>query len=73
MSEPAERPRSDRLSEVLRTLLLRPHRRTPATTQRGRLDHLEEDLREVRTRVNALFFTVIAVGLGDLLGQVMIS
>ena len=38
-----------------------------------RLDHLEEDLREVRTRVNALFFTAIAVVLGDVLGRVVLS
>ena len=43
--------------------------------QRGhagdRLTRLEDDLREVRTRVNALFFAVIAVGLSDLVGRLL--
>ena len=65
----SERP--DRLTETLRALLPRPRQRPGDRTQRIRLDHLEEDVREVRTRVNALFFTVIAVALGDLVGRLV--
>jgi hypothetical protein len=65
----SERP--DRLAETLRALLPRARQRPSARTQRIRLDHLEEDVREVRTRVNALFFTVIAVALGDLVGRLV--
>ena len=65
----SERP--DRLAETLRALLPRARQRPSARTQQIRLDHLEEDVREVRTRVNALFFTVIAVALGDLVGRLV--
>ena len=69
--ESAARP--DRLAAVLRTLLPRWRARPPARTQRARLDHLEADLREVRTRINALFFSVIAVVLGELVGRIVLS
>ena len=77
----SERP--DRLAEALRALLPRfgdaPQQdpRPPASDHATRLDHLERDLQdvrqEVRTRVNALFFTVIAVALGDLVGRLVMS
>ncbi len=77
----SERP--DRLAEALRALAPRfggrPAAATPppASDHATRLDHLERDLQdlrqEVRTRVNALFFTVIAVALGDLVGRLVTS
>jgi hypothetical protein len=36
---------------------------------RGRVERLEGELREVRGRVNAIFFAVIAVALGDLVAR----
>ncbi len=38
---------------------------------RGRIERLEGELRDVRTRVNAIFFAVIAVGLGDLIARAL--
>ena len=72
----SERP--DRLTEALRALLLRPgdargRPRPPADDHAARLEHLEGDLREVRTRINALFFTVIAVALGDLVSRLVVA
>jgi hypothetical protein len=76
MSEPiGDHP--DALRTGLRALIARllgiATPRPPARTQRLRIDHLEGDLREVRTRVNALFFTVIAVALGDLVARLVTS
>lgn len=73
----AERPRPgrpDRLATAVRALLAR---RTAAPPARGdseaRLAALERELQEVRTRVNALFFAVISVALGDLIGRAVLS
>lgn len=71
-------PPHDEFAEALRTslprLLLGLRRaRPPARTQRDRLDHLERDLRETHTRINALFFAVITVALGDLVARVVAS
>lgn len=68
----------DPLAEALRTSLPRlllglRQARPPAKTQRDRLDRLEGDLRETHTRINALFFTVFAVALGDLVARVVAS
>jgi hypothetical protein len=38
---------------------------------RQQLEYLERDVQEVRTRVNALFFAVIAAALGDLVGRLV--
>ena len=75
--------RPDRLAEALRALLprfgdLRQHDpRPPGSDHAARLHHLERDLQDVRqdvrTRVNVLFFTVIAVALGDLVGRLVMS
>ncbi len=43
--------------------------RPPASDMREQLQYLERDVQEVRTRVNALFFTVLAAALGDLAGR----
>lgn len=61
--------RGARLAEAIRALKPKSRPQPPATDHAARLDHLEENVREVRTRVNALFFTVIAVALGDLVGR----
>ena len=65
--------RHDRLAEAVRALVPRSRTRSPADDEATRLAHLEEDVREIRTRVNALFFTVIAVALGDLVGRLVVS
>jgi hypothetical protein len=39
----------------------------------ARLDYLERDLAEVRTRVNALFFTVLGAAALGLLGRAALS
>lgn len=58
----------DRLGETLRRLAGRaPAReRPPADDLAARLDYLERDLAEVRTRINGLFFGLIAVALGEI-------
>jgi len=38
-----------------------------------RLDALEHDVREVRTRINALFFAVLTAALGDLAGRLVLG
>jgi hypothetical protein len=38
---------------------------------RQQLQYLERDVQEVRTRVNALFFAVLAAALGNLLGRLV--
>lgn len=44
--------------------------KTPSRDLHARLDALEHDVREVRARINALFFAVLTVALGDLAGRV---
>ena len=64
--------RPDRLAVALRRMLgARPQQvedpRAHAPLEVGsRLDALEREVGEVRTRVNALFFAVISVAIGDL-------
>lgn len=66
-----------RLGERLRGERLRGERReqTPARPRAlgERLDRLEQDVQEVRTRVNGLFFAVLAVGLGDLVARLAVA
>ncbi len=38
-----------------------------------RIQQLEHEVREVRTRINALFFAVIAAALGDLVGRLVLG
>lgn len=66
----ARRPgaQADRLARAVRTAANRWHAPAP-TTESDRLARLEDDLHEVRTRVNALFFAVFAVGVTDLIGR----
>ncbi|MGE0227958.1 MAG: hypothetical protein AB7I38_05245 [Dehalococcoidia bacterium] len=58
----------DRLGEVIRTWR-RARSRPPAGDVHEQLQYLERDVQEVRTRVNALFFTVLAAALGDVAGR----
>jgi hypothetical protein len=48
-----------------------PH--DPAAELAARLTALERDVQEVRTRVNALFFTVITVAVGDFIARLVIA
>lgn len=59
---------ADRLGDAIRTWR-RARMRPPASDVREQLQYLERDVQEVRTRVNALFFTVLAAALGDLAGR----
>ncbi len=47
-------------------------RELPSHDLDARLDALEQDVREVRTRINALFFAVLTAALGDLAGRVVL-
>jgi hypothetical protein len=58
----------DRLADAVRTLWGAPPR-PPARDIRQQLQYLERDVQEMRTRINALFFTVLAAVLGDLVGR----
>jgi hypothetical protein len=61
-----------RLAAAIRALL--PRRREPPAVDDmpARLEYLERDVREVRTRVNALFFTVIGVAVSDLASRLVL-
>lgn len=59
----------DRLAEAIRALRGASLARPPAADEREQLRYLERDVQEVRTRVNALFFTVLAAAVGDLAGR----
>jgi len=56
----------DRLATALRRVLGARERTGPPRNLDARLDAIERDIAEVRTRVNALFFAVISVAIGDL-------
>jgi hypothetical protein len=58
----------DRLADAIRAVRGAPQRRPPRD-MREQLQYLERDVQEVRTRVNALFFAVLAAALGDLIGR----
>lgn len=87
-SKPRREMRPDRLGEALRELGLghrpRPPRHplshpvgdaeaTPVGDLTVRLTALEENVREIRTRINALFFAVLTAALGDLAGRVVLG
>lgn len=66
----------DRLAQAIRSLLPRlaggERRARPDEADiPARLDYLEQEIHETRSRVNTLFFAVIAVGLGNLVGRVV--
>ena len=69
--------RDRRLATAIRALirdaLPRRRERPPASDTATRLDYLERDVSGVRTRVNALFFAVLSVALGDLVGRLVLS
>lgn len=81
MTERHHRPdhRVDRLGELVRGVARRRsegRQRRPERSARdlsGRLEDLEQDVREVRTRINALFFAVLTAALGDLAGRVVLG
>ena len=64
---------SDRAARALRRVLRRPRPTPPTGDFATRLRHVEEDLRGVRTRVNALFFTVLTVAFGELMTRVFVG
>jgi hypothetical protein len=59
---------SDRLGDAVRSWR-RATSRPPAADVTQQLAYLERDVQEVRTRVNALFFTVLAASIGELAGR----
>ncbi len=61
----------ERLSAAIRALLPRRHAPPPGADTATRLDHLERDVGEVRTRVNALFFSVIGIAVAELATRVV--
>ncbi len=66
--------RPDPLGHLLRGVARQRAKRVeaPARDRHARLDALEQDLREVRTRINALFFAVLTAALGDLAGRLVL-
>jgi hypothetical protein len=71
----ADRRRPDRLEEALRGLLHgRPRRPAPPPDDLGaRLANVERELQDVRTRINALFFTVLTAVVGDIAGRLVLG
>jgi len=62
-------PGGDPLAAALRRLARRWRHAAPAPADP--VARLERDVQEVRTRVNALFFAVLTVGLTDLAGRLL--
>ena len=60
-----------RLAATIRRLVRRERERPPAHDLAARLDYLERDASEVRTRINGLFFALIAVVLGEVVTRVL--
>ena len=61
-------PQGERLAAVLRRIAgVETRERPPADDLRARIDYLERDGGEMRTRVNGLFFGLIALAAGELL------
>jgi uncharacterized protein YceH (UPF0502 family) len=68
--------RRDPLAEAARRIAIGRSRRAAAASHGdvdARLAALEREVSEVRTRVNALFFTVIAAALGDLVARAVLA
>jgi hypothetical protein len=64
--------RPDPLGDLVRGVARQRAKRVapPERDVYARLDALEQDAREVRTRINALFFAVLTAALGDTILQV---
>ena len=63
-----EQTQGARLAAVLRRIAgVDTRERPPADDLRARIDYLERDGGEMRTRVNGLFFGLIALAAGELL------
>jgi hypothetical protein len=60
---------SVRLVRALRRVVGELQERPPAQNLREQIAYLERDVQEVRTRVNALFFTVLTTAVGQLLAR----
>ena len=61
-------PAGERLAAVLRRIAgVETRERPPADDLRARIDYLERDGGEMRTRINGLFFGLIALAAGELL------
>ncbi len=71
-----DRNHPDRLAQALRALVLGERPRTPDIAARAdtsaRLDAIECELQEMRSRVNALFFAVITAGVADLVARMVL-
>lgn len=59
-----------RLVEAVRRVVGRHEQLPPDATLGMRLQHLEQELSEVRSRVNGLFFTVLGALAIELVGRV---
>ena len=74
-----DRKQGDPLAAAVRRLASRrarsvaPAGSAPPRDMDSRLTELERELREVRTRINALFFAVLTAALGDLAGRVVLG
>lgn len=70
---PPSTPGASRLARALRDLRreLRGDPRPPARDLHEQLGYIERDLQEMRTRVNALFFTVLTAAIGQLLSRLL--
>lgn len=70
----APRP-TDHLARAVRALFIgertRPTRPSPADAA-ARLDAIEREVQEVRTRVNALFFAVLTAGVADVVARMVL-
>ena len=62
----------DQLAPLQDQLKRQPSSPPSVVDAAARLDTLEREVQEVRTRVNALFFAVIAVAIADLVGRVVL-
>jgi hypothetical protein len=71
MPDRALRPSTRRLVEALRAL--RPPRepRPPASDVEARLDYLERDVAEVRSRVATLFFAALGAAILELVARLV--
>jgi hypothetical protein len=65
------RPSTRRLVAAVRALRPTREPHPPAGDHEARLDSLERDVAEVRTRVAALFFAVLGAGVLELVGRLV--
>ncbi len=76
-----DRGHTDRLTESVRAIARRraprpvapPPGELPPGDLPARVAALEREVKEIRTRINALFFTVLTVVLVDVLGRAVLS